>query len=280
MPLHAPAPAVGRRALRLPTLSLIAGVAFFAMPSAHAATLVDIDFNETADFTDNFRQLFTTGGNPISVNTTDEVLQFSAVTSYIHVYDTTPSDGIAKTTFNLTQDGDPVIVTANFSVPTANSSIGIYVINAAAEATTTSYLALLNVNNSGTRDLIRFSSNANPTVSSNAGTLNTGTLGADDGVALNTMSQLTVTYGINASNQGVLTLSAGGYSDSITFAGTALSTIEIGWRLSAATGSGQFKLNDFQVSQGAAIPEPGATALLAGFVGLGTCTGLRRRPRR
>jgi hypothetical protein len=271
-------------------LTRIAAACLIAAPLAKATV---IDFETPTDYANNFRKVaaitpLQTTGQP------NNYLYFHASTSASNtsslIYDTTPGDATAATASAYSVSaGSPLSVTTDVSFPTNNSSFGVYIVDASNEAN--GYLALFNVNASGfnPNDQIRFASNAIPngSGSTNAGTLNTPGKTSADAVALATLSTIDVTYSIDADNHPVLTLTANpgaanAYSDSITFSSitTPLTTVEVGYRLSAQSGN----TNEYQIDNvtldgtPAPTPEP-ATALAACALAPAMLFARRRRAR-
>ncbi|MDR1280152.1 MAG: hypothetical protein LBK99_04955 [Opitutaceae bacterium] len=265
-----------RRSLALSALAL-----FTALPAARA---LDLD---TTTFAANFRKSY---GTAISTWSNMENGGIGASTSNAvnggYIYDTTPGDGTKGTqsTFTITK-ANSLTVSISLSIPTTNSSIGIYIVDPDNE--NTGYLALYNVNSSGTNDLIRFSTNATPS-NGGAGSLPLGSTGS--GLDLNETGTLVFTYGLNENDQGVMTLSmfnSGSattpvHSDSFTMTGISnpLTTFEVSLRIAGQPGNGTYVLNHFSATVGdgaGAIPEPATVTLLSGAVAIIGVLIARRR---
>jgi hypothetical protein len=232
---------------------------------ADVMTNVVFDFETPGQFAGNYRKIFG-NGTPVQTGPTvdnDYVTQ-TGTTNFTSLYDTTPADGTEKTTVTLTL-GSSVSFSADLRFATATSSFGVVVVDANNEGA--GYLALLNIDQTGTDELIRFSSNAVPNTGG-AGTLVTGATG--DGTALGQFSNVVFTYGIDANNHPVLSITAGSLGATHTFdtITTPLTNVQLGVRSSSQT-VGQ---NDFD-NVGIVVPEP----LTGGLLACGGLVLLRRR---
>jgi hypothetical protein len=244
------------------------GIASVAVSTSASAAV--ITFGSSTDLTDNFRDLTT----PQALSVSGGVLNVTSNSSSARaiVYDTTPADATIKTSFSAATDP----VSASFdvgSITAANTSIGVYFIDAAqAENLYASGIILLNVNNSGEADLVRVASYVQPSTAS-AGSLATVATGSDLGIGLNgPMTTVTASYTrINAQNSS-LALTIGSTTVTGNFTGYWTPTnVEVGLRLFPATTGASLQLDNFAVGP---IPEPASAAML-GMVGL--VIGRRRR---
>lgn len=162
------------------------------------------------------------------------------------------------------------MISANVAFSSATSSFGIYIVDKNNESA--GYLALFNIDQTNTTtDMLRFYAGATPLTGA-VGTVHSTFNG--DAFALGSFGLVTVTYSINANNNPVLSMSAGGFSQSVVFSAitTPLSEVEIAMRLSAQGGAGNTVDADNFLVQ---VPEPSAFALL-GISGI-MAAGLRRR---
>jgi hypothetical protein len=190
------------------------------------------------------------------------------------VYD---ANGSAENISNFTVSKTVSLnVTMDLSFSTSGNSFGIYIINAANEAQ--GYLALFNVNNSGSNDTIRFSSAVvNPTTPSTVGSIPAGSYANNQDLGIGptgTFSSYSFSYSINANNEAVLSMTAGAQTSTYTIAGTsAFTNVEVGFRLGSS--SGTVGVDNFNIST-TAIPEPSTYAALAGIAVLGMCLARRR----
>jgi hypothetical protein len=175
----------------------------------------------------NFRKI-AGPGNPAQTGPTvdNDYVRLSGTSNFTFVIDTTPADANEKTVFTVSQ-GNPVTFSADLRFSTATSSFGVYFVDPANEAN--GYLALLNIDQTGTNELIRFASNGIPNTGG-AGTLVTG--GTGDAMALNQFANAFFTYDIDANNHPVLSVSFGSLTGSVTFdtITTPLTSVELAIR--------------------------------------------------
>ncbi len=261
--------------------SYLAGVLSIGAMAAGTNAAVNLDFETEGQFSSNFRLLEdegTTGSGAPTATQSDNgiandylrITGGSGGSRYTTVYDTTPANATVRDTFAA-----GVTIELDARLSRSGQSIGIYLIDGDAAAENSAYLALFNVDQSGSNDLIRFSSNANPSssTSTNTGTL-TGDISGNSGYnnSATDFVHLTLTYNIDDQNRPVLDLRVGDddFGGSITFETAAFSTVGIGFRAST---SGQFTL-DLDNIRITPVPEPASIALLAG-----AAAGLLRRRR-
>lgn len=250
-------------------LPCFAGLLLGSAVSLHAETvsLAYVDFETAGQVTGNFRVAntnFATFGQT-SNGAANDFMTVSGTASATVVYD---ANGAAAgvSTFNVSQS-HPLTVSADVSFPANTTSFGIYIINNADP--TQAYLALFNLDSGN--DRIRFSSNATPN-NSGAGSLSTGTV-PDAGFTFGTLTNISLTYSINASNNPVLTMTAGSQSNSIAF--TAINTpftdVQVGFRITSNAGT--VGIDNLSIST---IPEPSTFAVVAGVVAVGAVATRRR----
>jgi hypothetical protein len=239
-----------------------------------ARAAVNFDFETPGQFTGNFRVLkgnsvFSQTG-PTDANDYLNITGAGISANAAIAYDTTPADSTSINAFT-----GPASISADAQFNANDSSLGVYIINAADE--TKSYLALFNINHTGgneATDLIRFSSNADAS-QVGAGTLNAGKTG-DAGFALGVFNPINLQYNVDASNHPVLTLTAGSLSDTITFDTLdAFPQYEVGFRVSPKT-PGDLHLDNVSIDATPAVPEPATVGLLS----LAALPLLMRRRRR
>ncbi len=244
-----------------------------AVSPASAAIL---NFDDASQYTNNFRTLEQEMGVTIGHNAGGFVRAAAPTTTsrVTTLYDTTPGDlADTKTTF-----GTNTRIEFDARLPDAGRSIGVYLINAAS-AQNAAYLALFNVDDSGTSDRIRFSSSANPTsAANNAAGLEAAAAGNLGNAGYNASTadfvHVTLDYTVDVNSHPVLSFTAGDFNRTITFASlTAYSQVEVAFRLSPGTSGSRF-LDIDNVSIGA-IPEPAALSVF----GLGAIGLLSRRRR-
>jgi hypothetical protein len=233
-----------------------------------ARAAVILDFEGAGQYAGNFRKIAGTG-NPAQTGPTpdnDYVTMAGTVTATT-VYDTTPADATEKSVFTVAP-GSPLTFSADARFATATSSFGIYFVDATNEAA--GYLALLNFNQTGSNELIRFASNGVPNTGG-AGTLITPAGSSADVINTNEFSNILFSYSIDENNHPVLSVTAGSLSSSHTFDAitTPLTNVQVAIRSSPQT-VGQ---NDFDNVIVDAVPEPASLALLA-------CGALAARRRR
>lgn len=239
---------------------------FLVIPAVGHAALIS-DFNTPGSFGENFRNINTdataapvtqSGGfvSTISAGTT--------VNASVYTYDTTPTDGTVRSTFS-----GGSTVSFNIRATTADSSFGVYIINAATG--TVGALALFNFDVGGTaaNDTLRLWTGGNPTTAGTGaqfgGTV-TGNSGLNAGGAF---GSFVLSYTQGAAGVAVLNLTVGGITTgSVTLgAGTFYANYEIGIRAYDRTAgdAGGVDYDDFNVTP---IPEPSALALAA-IAGIG-----------
>lgn len=261
------------------TLFLVcAGFLLGASVPAYADT-TPLDFETAGQFSGSFRILNANGATLTQTSNggANDYMQSANGSGAAIVFDANGSTaGISS--FTVSQAA-PLTISADVSFNVSSNSFGIYIINAANE--TEGYLAIFNVNNSGTNDQIRYANGiVNPSTSA-AGTPVVGTTGfannADTGINLGgVFGNISLTYSINGSNAPVLTMTAGSQTSSYTIAGTAFTEVEIGFRF--GSGSGIVGMDNLNIVT-SAVPEPSTYAALAGIAVLGLAT-LRRRGNR
>lgn len=267
-------------------LPCFAGLIFGSAVGLNAQTTVhaSLDF-ETTQYPNNFRVLVNNGPTTLS-QTSNGVANdfFTSVggSNAAIAYDANGSaSGVSSFTVSQTQS---LTVSADLSFTTTGNSFGIYIINRT--NTAQGYLAFFSVNN-GTgagSDRILYSSNpAGPSTAGATG-IAVGSTGfqnnADTGFAPNSgFGNISLTYSINASNNPVLTMTAGSQTSSITYTGitTPFTDVEVGFRLSS--GSGTIGMDNLNISTTSAIPEPSSFAVFAGLAVLGTVLTRRRNVR-
>lgn len=259
-------------------LPVYAGFLLGASVAAHADT-PPLDFETAGQFSGSFRILNANGAalTQTSNGVASDYMQSANGSGSALVFDANGATaGISS--FTVSQSAS-LTVSADISFTVSSNSFGIYIINAANEAE--GYLAIFNVNNSGTNDQIRYANGiVNPSTSA-AGTLVAGSSGfannADTGINLGgVFGAVSLTYSINGSNAPVLTLTAGSQTSSYTIAGTAFTEVEVGFRLGSSSGIvGMDNLNIVT----SAVPEPSTYSALAGITVLGLAA-LRRRENR
>lgn len=256
---------------------LVAGIAVISN-AAVAATEANLDF-ETTQYPNNFRVLNANGAtiSQTANGVANDFMRSVNGSGASVVYDANGSTaGISSFTVSSTAS---LTVSADVSFNTGNNSFGIYIVNASNEAQ--GYLAIFNVNASGANDQIRFASNAAPSTSG-AGTLGAGSFAnnADVGIAANSLfSNISLTYGINESNNPVLTLTAGSQTSSISLTSitSPFTNVEIGFRFGSSAGT--VAMDNLVISTASAVPEPSSFAALAGIAALGVCFTRRRAVR-
>jgi hypothetical protein len=197
----------------------------------------------------------------------------------VGIYDTSPGD--VDVTQNLFA-GD-FRVEFDISGVQAGSSFGVVLINPdEINFRADNLLALFNLDNSGTTDLIRFFRDGNsPYNNGSAGTLVGTAVSGNSGLDVSSDAapvwghfrmDYTVVAGVPQ-----MTLTVGSLSATSTFAASdALpSAVEVAFRVFDATATqGTAKLDNFQITL---VPEPGSAALLG--LGLGGWLLLRRQRR-
>lgn len=255
-------------------LPVYAGLLFGA--AALHADSVPLDFETANQFTNSFRVLNANGATltQTSNGVANDYMQSANGSGSALVFDANGSTaGISS--FTVSQ-ASSLTISADVSFNVSSNSFGIYIINAANE--TEGYLAIFNVNNSGTNDQIRYANGVvNPSTSA-AGTPVVGTSGfannADTGINLGgVFGNISLTYSINGSNAPVLTMTAGSQTSSYTIAGTAFTEVEVGFRF--GSGSGIVAMDNLNIVT-SAVPEPSAYAALAGIAVLGLAASRRR----
>lgn len=258
---------------------LAAAATLFALGNAGAATVTFENFTSASDndFTNNFRGAANATGTYTQTNNGAGndylgIVQATGDVAATAIYDANGSaPGISYSVLGV---GQSVTVSADVSFSANNGSFGFYFINRNAENTATSYLALVNVNQTGASELFRFATNANAT--SSDGGINAGTLGnattVDAGFTTGALTNLSATYTILTSTSFRLSFSVGGIQRaSADYTGVTPHTeVEFGFR-SNPTITNTEQLDNFTVP--ATVPEP-AAALLGALGALGL---LRRR---
>ena len=220
---------------------------------------VMLDFESAGQYAGNFRKIAGTG-NPAQTGPTpdNDYVSMAGTVTATTVYDTTPANATEKSVFTVSP-GSPLTISADARFATATSSFGIYIVDATNEAA--GYLALLNFNQSGSNELIRFSGNAVPNTGG-AGTLVTPAGGSADVINANEFSNILFGYSIDANNHPVLSVTAGSLSSSHTFdtITSPLTNVQVAIRSSPQT-VGQ---NDFDNVTITGVPEAASLWVLAG----------------
>jgi hypothetical protein len=256
-------------------LPCYAGLLFGAAVGLNAATTVhaNLDF-ETSQYPNNFRVLNANGAtlSQTANGAGNDFMRSVNGSGSSVLYDANGStSGISSFSVSATQS---LTVSADVNFTVSNNSFGVYIVNAANEAQ--GYLAIFNVNFSGTNDQLRFASNAVPTTSG-AGTLVAGSYpnNADSGIGLTAFGNISLTYSINELNNPVLTMTAGTQTSSIAFSSisTPFTEVEIGFRFGSS--SGTIGMDNLTIST-TSIPEPSTYAALAGVIAIGACIVRRR----
>lgn len=258
--------------------ALLLSAAVSVVGLAQGVNAAVITFEGSTDITDNFTVMAGTVTRSSNGASNDYMLVKSddgkTSGSASVVYDTTPIDGATtKNLFTLTPGGDALTVKYEISRNSSgtNSGVGVYFIKG--DDRTQGYVAYLNVDSSGT-DNIRFSSSANPSTAGVAG------LSANyHGDFANAASfvPVTVTYSVNASNQGIMSLAFGNGSLSSAVIPSAYTQVEVGLRFGAQQANGEVRVDNFEVI--APVPEPGTLAL-AGMSGAALLPRRRRHASR
>ncbi len=239
-----------------PPARLLGTLAIFALgfivPTAHA---VLITFDDDGDqVTSNFR--FGQGSDPIENN---NYLEWASTGLAVVVYDADGSAGAGVSLFSVDQS-NILDIKADIAMSTSGS-FGFLITDGG--TTSNAYLAIFNVNNGATLDQIRFFSGAR-TDNATSGTSHLDTT-ADSGVNTSTtvFSHYELVYGINASNQPVLTFTVGTFSQSLALPiFDAHASVQVGLRYN---GSGTLRVDNFSI-QSLPVPEPGSPTLIAGFL--------------
>lgn len=206
-----------------------------------------IFFESSGDYVNNFRHLFGSGSalqtDPTVGEPDNDTVRLSN-NGFTVTYDATPGDNTAtRNLFTV-----PFSVVADIRFGTTNNSFGVYFINPESEEQ--AYLALFNVNASGTSDQFRFSTDGNP-LTSGAGTLMQTAL-TESGVTTNgKLNRIEVGYGVNAQNLPVLSIWAGTASSSLVLTGQLASAATgVGLRFSPKS------VNDMEFDNLALRPVP------------------------
>lgn len=258
--------------MRMRSFAALAAAVLAVGTSAHAATL--LDFETAGQYANNFRKLTGTGTPTQTGPTADnDFVAMTGTSNLVAVYDTTPADAAQKNVFAVSQAA-PVTFSADLTFTTGTSSFGVYFVDPSDESK--GYLALLNFNQSGTNELIRFSTDAVPNTNG-AGTLINGSPAATNIVVGFIPTNATFSYAIDESNHPVLSVTVGSFTSSATFSGitTPLTSVELAVRNSVQNG-GENDFDNVSLPDSTVVPEPTSLALL----GLGAGALLRRRRRR
>ncbi|RYD79458.1 MAG: PEP-CTERM sorting domain-containing protein [Verrucomicrobiaceae bacterium] len=259
--------------LRRHFLSLICCVSIAPLLTSEAAESLTLDFESTNQYSENFRAFLNgqlvTQSSLGAANDYITLKSVAGLNSATTAYDVTPADDLAKSFFTVTQE-TPLTISANVAFSSATSSFGIYIVDKNNEGA--GYLALFNIDQTATTtDMIRFYSGATP-LTGGTGTVHSSFDG--NAFALNEFGSVSVTYSINANNNPVLSMTAGGFSKSVTFSDitTPFTEVEVAMRISAQGAVGQtVNVDNFLVP----VPEPSSAALL-GISGV-VIAGFRRR---
>ncbi|PAW75799.1 MAG: hypothetical protein B9S32_17215 [Verrucomicrobia bacterium Tous-C9LFEB] len=219
------------------------------------------DMSDPVQFANNFMITSQAAGSTLGVSggKLQDVTTTAGTATW--VYDTTPDSTATNASFqNFTTS-----MLVNFGA--SNSGIGFYFFDGGNRSN--SLLALVNVNNGSSNDIIRFFSGASLTAGSagtQQGTTTTLTNGAFE---LNNNYLLTLTANYIGAGQvdATLTLSdpnslISAFSASYSFTGVAAMAGEIGFRSSTALSPATNAFDDFSIP---AVPEPTVMA----FLGLG-----------
>ena len=236
-----------------------------------------VDFETTGDLANNFRlntntvnssRLSQIGPSVDNDFIAHNNIPFNSSSTTVGIYDTSPGD----------VDAAQNLFSGNFRVEfdvsgvQGGSSFGVVLINPdEINFRTDNLLALFNLDNSGTTDLIRFFRDGNSP-------FNNGSAGTLVGTAVNGYSALNVSsdaapvwghfkvdYTVTA---GVpqMTVSVGYFSATSAFdvAHALPSSVEVAFRIYDLSGDGSAKLDNFQIIS---VPEPTSAALIG--LGLG-----------
>jgi lysophospholipase L1-like esterase len=237
--------------MNIKQISLMAVLIWAGAEDFVQASDIRINFETSSDYVNNFRHLAGSGTaaqtDPAAGEPDNDTVRLSN-TGLTVTYDATPGDNTA--TRNLFTA--PFSVVADIRFGTANNSYGVYFINP--ESETQAYLALFNVEASGTSDQFRFSTDGNP-LTSGAGTLIQTAL-TESGVTIDgRLRRIEIGYGINAQNQPVLSIWAGTGSSSLVLTGQLASAAAgVGLRFSPRS------LNDMEFDNLALRPVPAVWA--------------------
>ncbi|MDR1283485.1 MAG: hypothetical protein LBK99_22090 [Opitutaceae bacterium] len=265
---------------RLPALRILATVlALLGGIIPPTLSAVTITFDSGDAFFENFRLFKQNGDNP-TYDATNGGMTVPKGNNATYVYDTTPADATKATqdTFTISPN-NPFTISTTFVMGYANSSIGIYIVNPANEAT--GYLALYNINASASKDQLRIATNAIPNITG-AGTL----IGVtdQDGLDLNQEGIMKITYGLEAEGTtGYLSIdlysSAAPETPVYSFTKTAitdpLTTFEIALRFSRQASDNAYVIKNLEM-----VPELATHATLAGLALLGIAIFQRIQTRR
>jgi hypothetical protein len=242
-----------------PQFLTLALASLFFWSGTEFACAFSLDFETTGQFTNNFRTL--TG---LPVQTTN-----GAGNDFVHMGTGTGSsiydaNGAAAgiSTFNVSQSSS-LTISGVLAFNANGNSFGIHIVNPSNEAT--GYLALFNVNYSGSSDQFRFSTDANPTSASAGATLANGSFDnlSDVGVSNDAVFKpFSLVYSLNSSDNPVFSWTVGSQTSTATYAITGLSNVEVGIRM--------FSTNSVRMDNFSIVPEPapvgtmifGAVALL------------------
>lgn len=265
-----------------PLRSLLFSAAAFASVAAHAQ--VSLDFETAGQVSGNFRNLGPAGTNnsQSSNSTANDYLindiSGGSTNAAVLLYDTTPGDTTSGTqsTFSVSS---PLKVEFDFRASTAGSSVGI--IFADSTNASNNMLALFNIDNTGTTDLLRVFKDGTVNTSSvtagtESGTGSTGSSGVDIGSSFGHFSVTLTVVGTTPT----LDIQVG----SQTFSRTSV-TGDFDWanttvilRLYDAGNSSSTPniwVDNFTIG---AIPEPSTYAVASGAAVLGLAF-FRRRPK-
>lgn len=245
--------------MQMPRFSIsLAMVLALSAVSTSMQAAEGIVFDSAKTFAANFRTSLKTGEKKWRWNESEKSIKIAPVASGVYIYDRTPSDSSEEThtTFSVSA-ANKFTVRIPFSMGTAKSSLGIYIIDP--EYENRGYLALYNINNSGADDLIRFVTNAMP-ATGGAGGMEKAENFYSPGIDINERGTLVFTYSIAEKGMGTMTLAIlNAKGEQVHFAGyemanirKPLKTFEVGFRFAVQNGQGDYTLYGFAPSIAAA----------------------------